>query len=196
MEIPPSRATGITIRGNSMFSNGELAIDLSIPGADANDPLDADPGPNRRMNSPEWDPTSVFWDPATELLTLAYRVDALSVYASYTIIVDFYVVDADDEEPETFVTTHRQLAYPAPGDYVIVSAAPVAGVTITAGTRLVALATDSDGNTSEASGVVVVPEPGFGTGLAVTLLGLWALHSTGRPAARRGNEANGECAGP
>jgi hypothetical protein len=44
--------TGNPIRGNSIYSNGGIAIDLSGDGPTANDPLDADGGPNGRQNYP------------------------------------------------------------------------------------------------------------------------------------------------
>jgi titin len=53
-DTPPSTpATGNTVRGNSIYSNGALGISIG-PGqiADVNDPLDADTGPNYRQNYP------------------------------------------------------------------------------------------------------------------------------------------------
>jgi hypothetical protein len=44
--------TGNPIRGNSIYSNGGIAIDLGGDGVTANDPLDADGGPNTRQNYP------------------------------------------------------------------------------------------------------------------------------------------------
>lgn len=45
-------STGNTISGNSIFSNGELGIDLAGDGVTPNDSLDADSGPNDLTNVP------------------------------------------------------------------------------------------------------------------------------------------------
>ena len=44
--------SGVAIRGNSIFSNGSLGIDLGRGGVTANDGLDADTGPNGFQNFP------------------------------------------------------------------------------------------------------------------------------------------------
>jgi uncharacterized repeat protein (TIGR01451 family) len=47
-----SGATGVNIRGNDIFDNGGLGIDLNCDGVTPNDPLDADAGPNDLTNFP------------------------------------------------------------------------------------------------------------------------------------------------
>jgi hypothetical protein len=44
--------TGLAIKGNSIFSNGGLGIDLSLDGVTLNDPGDPDTGPNNLQNYP------------------------------------------------------------------------------------------------------------------------------------------------
>ena len=50
--LSSTAGTGNAIFANSIFSNGELGIDLGNDGITANDPLDADTGPNNRQNFP------------------------------------------------------------------------------------------------------------------------------------------------
>src|SRR5262249_9769025 len=45
-------SVGNVIRGNSIFNNDGLGIDLGGDGVTPNDPLDADPGPNGLQNFP------------------------------------------------------------------------------------------------------------------------------------------------
>lgn len=47
-----TEGSGISILSNSIHSNGGLGIDLGPVGVTANDPLDADPGPNELQNFP------------------------------------------------------------------------------------------------------------------------------------------------
>ena len=47
-------STGNAIQRNSMFSNGELGIDLADDGVTLNDAGDGDTGPNRLQNFPEF----------------------------------------------------------------------------------------------------------------------------------------------
>ena len=50
LSLPP--ATGVSITGNSIFSNSEFGIDLNYDGTTFNDPGDADAGPNNLQNFP------------------------------------------------------------------------------------------------------------------------------------------------
>jgi hypothetical protein len=49
--LDPSAGTGNAIRGNAIFSNGGLGIDLGSDGVSPNDESDADEGPNRGQNT-------------------------------------------------------------------------------------------------------------------------------------------------
>jgi len=52
VEVLGATAQQVVLRGNSIFGNGELGIDLDTNGVTANDPLDADSGPNGVQNFP------------------------------------------------------------------------------------------------------------------------------------------------
>ncbi len=68
---------GNAIRKNSIHDNGALGIDLAANGQTANDPLDADSGPNQLQNGPAItaaDATSVDWELDTVPLS-DYRLD-------------------------------------------------------------------------------------------------------------------------
>ena len=48
----PNNTNGNSVLSNSIFSNGELGIDLDLDGLDPNDVGDADTGPNGLQNKP------------------------------------------------------------------------------------------------------------------------------------------------
>jgi len=50
--LDASAGAGNSLRGNSIFSHSGLGIDLGVDGVTANDPADADEGPNRLQNFP------------------------------------------------------------------------------------------------------------------------------------------------
>jgi PKD repeat protein len=80
-----------TIRGNRIFANGRLGIDLDADGVTANDFADADGGTNDRQNFPEWRDADVI----AGQLRIHGRIP-IHATVQGTYIVDLYVSDDCD----------------------------------------------------------------------------------------------------
>jgi hypothetical protein len=180
-------AAGNSIRGNVIAQNGAHGIDLI--GAlleDANDPLDADAGPNRLQNWPEMD--AVLYAVAANQLTARFSVPTAPTNATYPLAVDFYVADDADEEGEVYLGTATYSAAEFGGGAVTKSFVPQGAVQ--PGDRIVATATDAAGNTSEfADDFAVVPEAGAGSGAAVLAALVAVAHSRATRAQSRPGRA-------
>ncbi|MBN4056894.1 T9SS type A sorting domain-containing protein [bacterium AH-315-J21] len=135
--------TGNTIRGNSIFSNSELGIDLSLKGVTENDIGDGDSGANSLQNYPVIDSVKV------GLVSTIWG--SLSSIGGQTYDIDIYLNDSCDTSG---FGEGKKLIQSAP---VFVDAAGTAEFAIQAvvtpslGQFLSATATDRDGNTSEFS---------------------------------------------
>ncbi len=149
----PVGGDNLAVRGNLMYGNGELAIDLgtggfngeagSSPGETANDTGDADEGVNRFQNTPEIAETT--YDAGANSLSLRYLVDTNPSSATYPIRVEVYRADTSDQavsflSAETIPTAEAQ----AERTFTF---QPAAGIDAT--DWVVATATDAAGNTSE-----------------------------------------------
>ena len=139
-------STGNSIRGNSIFSNGRLGIDLDGGGVTPNDPGDGDTGANNLQNFPLI--TSVTSNAGQTTIT-----GTLNSTANTTFSVDFYSNAACDpsgngEGAKPFSVNTALVTTDVNGNgsfNVIVPAALPSGRVITA------TATDPSGNTSEFS---------------------------------------------
>ncbi|MEM8994668.1 MAG: hypothetical protein AAGF23_07730, partial [Acidobacteriota bacterium] len=139
-----SSVSGFTALGNrflrnSIFENGNLGIDLDRNGVTANDGNDSDVGTNRRMNFPEISAASL----NRRNLSVDYRVTSSTSNQAYPLRVEFFYADADGQEGRTFL-----------GSANYNSAGQTRTVTFSVPTfeaRVLATATDADGNTSEFS---------------------------------------------
>ncbi len=147
------------IRGNSIFSNVGLGIDLNNDGATANDADDIDGGPNKTQNYPDIALAAV----DTGNLSVTYTVDSDPANSDYPVVVEFFRADADHEEGRLFVArdTFSVADWSGCGTSPCDVTRDFGGVGIAVGDTLVATATDSLGNTSEFSlpTEVVVPPP-------------------------------------
>ena len=142
--IAITNGNGIVIRGNSIFSNNGLGIDLGTTGVTANDSIDADVGPNFLQNFPVI--TTVM--STSNSTTIQGSLNSLP---NTTYNVDFYSNAAVDpsgngEGAQFFGTT--SVTTNGNGDATINVTLPVA---LTAGRVITATATDPNGNTSEFS---------------------------------------------
>ncbi len=138
-----SFSTNNTIFGNSTFANGQ-GIDLgSFSPADLgptpNDASDADDGANHYQNFPEITSTSL----SGPNMSVDYGVDSSAANSIYPLTVEFFIADAAGQG-RTFI--HRATySYPQTLDHItfVPAELPVAG------DKIVATATDANGNTSE-----------------------------------------------
>ena len=144
----------VSIRGNSIYGNTALGIDLGGNGANANDPGDADAGPNNLQNFPVITAANFAGSDAEIIGTL-------NSLASSTFALDFFGSQAADPSgfgEGQFYLGSASVTTNGSGDASFDVAFPVpAGVQ-----SLSATATDANGNTSEfaqAFAPVVPPAP-------------------------------------
>jgi len=152
--VDPSALCCNFVDPNIIFGNAGLGIDLGGSGVPLpNDPGDGDAGPNNLQNYPEF--TSALLVPGDKLV-ITYKVDSApgnSNYGADGLYVEIFKADASPNlQGQTFIgsTNYTITNYTGglPGTAVlIINNASSFG--IQAGNKLVATATDADGNTSE-----------------------------------------------
>lgn len=179
--------TGDAIRGNSIFANGGIGIDLGADGVTANDALDADTGPNLRQNYP-------IVSSAVPVVPSGTRVKGTFDSVPSTVYsLDFFVNPACAGRPQDFdegkLYVGSAVVVTDGAGHVVID--EMLAYTITAGQPVTITATDPGGNTSELSPRIVfsinptsgVPAGGtlvairgtnFAAGLTVTIGGLAA----------------------
>ena len=152
-----------TIRGNRIFDNDGLGIDLADDGQTANDAGDGDDGANRLQNFPEIQ--SADYDAGTDEVTVTYQVPSDpnpsgSGASAYDLAIDFYRADADEEEGEAYLGTDTYAA----SDYNTSTSGPdpktvtfTPQASVTRDDHVVATATDANGNTSVQCAVAAAP---------------------------------------
>ena len=151
--------TGNPIRGNSIYQNGGIGIDLSGDGPTPNDPLDVDGGPNGRQNYP-------IINSAVPTAPSGTQVQGtLDSAASTAYILDFYASPACEARPQDFT---EGLLYLGSENVVTDGAGHVAfdvalDFTIEVGQPVTVTATDPNGHTSELSPRIIFSiSPVFG----------------------------------
>lgn len=136
--------TGNAIRGNSIFSNGGMGIDLDPPGVTANDGTDSDIGPNNLQNFPV----------LTSVMSLGNSTTiqgSLKSIPNATFQIDFYssaVLDSSGNGEGALFLHTTTVNTNGSGDATInVTFQTPMGAT----QAVTATATDANGNTSEFS---------------------------------------------
>jgi hypothetical protein len=149
----PVGGDDLAVRGNLIYTNGGIGIDLGTggfrgeeggsPGETPNDENDSDEGVNRYQNTPEI--AEAAYDAGTNSLSLRYLVDTAPGSATYPLRVEVYRADTSDQAvaflgaesiPEGEAQTERTFTFQ-----------PAAALDVT--DWVIATATDANGNTSE-----------------------------------------------
>jgi hypothetical protein len=161
-----SSSTGWAIRGNSIFSNGTVGIDLESPaGPNYNDPGDADEGGNHLQNFPIIQSVAHL-APAGGSTEIVGKFNSTP---STTFDLDFYANPACSNFPREFLEGQTYLG----SSQVVTDGSGNAAFDVTlpvvtqAGARISATATDPSGNTSEFSQRIIfssMPASGAATG--------------------------------
>jgi titin len=136
--------TGNAILGNSIFQNTKLGIDLGGDGVTPNDDTNSDTGPNRLQNFPIVDSATT----DGSILFLHFQVPSDPGQSAYPLRVELFKADSSGQG-RTFLgaSAFTSSDDAAGGKFLrFVPAAP-----LQTGDKIVATATDNDGNTSEFS---------------------------------------------
>ncbi len=156
VRITETGGTGNVIDPNVIHANAGLGIDLDLMGTTSNDPGDADVGPNNVQNYPEFTSATIVGGD----LILKFKVDSApgnSDYGTDGLYIEFFEADAGLEGQTFLGSTHyteTNYGNGSPGS-VTFNAGNAATLEIALGDRIVATATDADGNTSEFTGTNV-----------------------------------------
>ncbi|MEQ1607114.1 MAG: MBG domain-containing protein [Pyrinomonadaceae bacterium] len=148
-----------TIRGNLIFNNMGLGIDLNADGVTSNDPNDTDIGPNNLQNFPVL--TSAYVSGSTKSIRGILNTTPSS---SAGYVIDFYTNSACDVsgngEGETYLGSITTTTTDGSGNVAPFVFNPVS---LTVSQFITATATDSHGNTSEFSQCFAVTTGTAGT---------------------------------
>lgn len=154
--------TGNDVLGNSIFSNVGRGITIGIGGFfPANDPGDADTGPNNLQNFPEISAAGLGSD---GMLTITYNVPSDVPNATYPLVVEFFKADADGQEGQVLLGSDTFTTLDLKAGGKTVSFAPAHAIAV--GDVLLATATDAANNTSEFSAPGVIVSGGSNPGIA------------------------------
>lgn len=147
-------ASTVSIRGNRIFGNDGLGIDIGADGRSANDAGDSDTGANGLQNWAVLSSAAIADDG-----TFGYTLDTTTLAAG-TYTVDFYASpdrDGGQVEGKRYLGT---LTGVADGNSSL--AGTLAGITLASGEYVTLVTTDSSGNSSEFSNYAVATDSDAG----------------------------------
>jgi hypothetical protein len=165
------KGSGNSVRGNRIYQNGGLGIDLQTTGVTINDLGDGDAGDNLQQNFPLV--TSVTYGATDTTIE-----GTLNSAASTVFDLDFYSNPVCQARPQDYREAHEylgatQVTTDGSGNAVFSVTLPVA---LDAGSPITATATDPAGNTSELTPrIIFTTAPGSGPpagGTVTTIKGL------------------------
>ena len=134
------------IRGNSIYENGGLGIDLEDDGQTVNDATDSDSGANQLQNHPEI--IRAFYRPGSDAIAIEFTVSSEEANAVYPLVIDAYIADdAGSGEGEIFIGSVSYETSGTTGFFEI----PADDITWNLDDVIVLTATDAAGNSSEFS---------------------------------------------
>jgi CSLREA domain-containing protein len=144
--------TGNSLRGNRIFSNSGLGIDLGNDGVTTNDTGDGDSGANAMQNFPVLTDASILGSDLTV-------TGSLNSGAARTFVLDFYASATADAsahgEAERYLGSTTATTSSS-GNATFTATLP--GASVAPGVFITATATDTSGNTSEfATNVIAAP---------------------------------------
>ncbi|GAB4193604.1 MAG: hypothetical protein Tsb002_24240 [Wenzhouxiangellaceae bacterium] len=138
-------ATGNRLSQNQIYNHNIIAVDLGFDGSTANDPNDDDTGPNNLLNSPNIVSASIN-NGATRTVQISYNVPTSAANATTPLTVEFFWTDRLETAQARYYLGSSTYLSP-PGSVATAFTFPDNAT----GGILTAIATDSDGNSSEIS---------------------------------------------
>ena len=143
-------AWGVQILQNSMFQNF-IGIDLGNDGPTPNDTHDGDQGANRLQNSP-----AIFRSKSSgNRIQIGYSVDSTVTAAAYPLAVQFFLnIGSEPGQGRRFIGQATYETAQASQEAIVT----FTGVSVPVGGKVIATATDANGNTSEFGNTFIAEE--------------------------------------
>lgn len=141
--LAPGAGGRVSVIRNSIFSNGQLGIDIDGNGRTANDPGDGDTGSNGLQNFPAFTSYSA---PGGTSAVIDVLVDTPDVGGNYPVRVDFYKAAGDEPGIWLGTTTCSTPNVSCPASFVFPG-----GVSVAPDDVVLGVVTDATGKSSEAS---------------------------------------------